>query len=409
MNIASTILTIVLCTAVVVSSRRSVLIPFIMAACLVPMNQRIIVIGLDFPVLRILILSCMLRSLIRHETRGIQWNSFDKLFLQWNIIGTIMYVVLWGTFHSFIHKCGTMYDSLGMYWIFRQYFQSFEDIYGTIKTFALFAIISAPLVAAEKIRQASFYSIFGPVGAAFQRGRFRCAGPFPHYIMMGVFWGSLLPLYYAQIKAKSHSFFYWMAIMAAIACVYFSASSTPIMTILAIVAFWLLYSQRAHGKRILWSVCFILLTLHLIMNAPVWHLMARFDVFGGSTGWHRYHLFNEFINHTSEWFFLGTKSTENWDAYGQLVDITNQYVLEAVRGGFLTLFYFILILYNAVKITGSYSLLTEDLASRFLSWGICVSLLGHIGQILMLLNLTFAIVGFIQDKLTELETTGSHT
>jgi hypothetical protein len=390
---------------VLAAPRKLLVLPFIMAACLIPMNQRIIVAGLDFPVVRVLMLACFLRLFIRNEVRQISWNSFDKLILTWNIIGTIIYVILWGTLQSVIFKCGTMFDNLGFYWIFRQFIQSFDDIYNIIKTFAVFAIFSAPLIAAENIRQFNFYSFFGDVGGKFHRGRFRCAGPFPHYIMMGVFWAALLPLFYAKVKANSSKFFYWIAIFAALTCVYFSASSTPIMTVAAIIVFWPLYGYRAHGKAFFWFTCFILLALHLFMNAPVWHLMARLDVFGGSTGWHRFFLFDMFIKHTSKWFFLGTKSTAEWGR--GLSDITNQYVLEAVRGGIVTLVLFILILYNGVKISGGYSLTEEDLGKKLISWGVCVSLLGHVisfwgvsyfGQITMLFYLTLAVVGFIHEE-----------
>ncbi len=405
MSTATTALCIILSLMVLAVPRKLLLVPFIMAACLVPMNQRLIIVGLDFPVLRVLTLSFFLRLFIRNEARHISWNSFDKLILTWNIIGTIIYVILWGTLQSVIYKCGTMFDILGLYWIFRQFIQSFDDIYNIIKTFAVFAIFSAPLIAAEKIRQSSFYSFFGPVGAKFHHGRFRCAGPFPHSIMMGVFWGALLPLFYAKVKANSSKFFYWIAIFAALTCVYFSASSTPFMTVAALVAFWLLYRYRAHGKGFLWFTCFLLLALHLFMKAPVWHLMARLDVFGGSTGWHRFFLFDMFIKHTSEWFFLGTKSTAEWGR--GLSDITNQYVLEAVRGGIITLVLFILILYNGIKISGGYSLTEEDLGKKFFSWGVCISLLGHVitfwgvsyfGQITMLFYLTLAMVGFPHEE-----------
>jgi hypothetical protein len=376
---------------------------------MIPMNQRLIVADLNFPVLRILILFVMLRFVIRNEIQAIQWNNFDKLYLAWKIIGTIVYVLLWGNLHALVYKCGEMYDSIGFYWIFRMNIKSFDNISAIIKAFAAFAIISAPFTAAEKIFHSSVYSFFGPVGAGFHRGRYQCAGPFPHFIIMGVFWASLLPLFYSRIKEKLRPGFYWIAILSALSCIYYSAASTPIMTVVAIIIFWMMYPVRINGKGIFGFVCFLVLTLHLVMKAPVWHLMSRVDVFGGSTGWFRYHLFDEFIKHISDWFFLGTESTHAWGE--GLEDVTNQYILEAVRGGFLTMFIFIMILYKAVKITGRYSLLGEDTNKRFISWGICVTLLGHIitfwgvsyfGQIEMLLTMTFAITGFINDETSKL-------
>ena len=406
MSPATIALNIILGIIVFGVPRKYFLLPFIAAVCLVPMNQRLIIAGLDFPVLRILVLCSMIRLFSRGELRNIQWNSFDKLILVWNITGTIIYTVLWGNMNAVIYKCGVMYDCLGMYWLFRQTIRSWDDIYSSIKLLAIFAIVSAPLIAAEKIMQSSFYSFFGPVGAKFHRGRFRCAGPFPHYIMMGCFWASLMPLLYSMVKVSKSKVFYWMAIFAAFACVFFSASSTPLMMVAAMVIFWMLNKYRSKGKQIFISICGLLLCLHFVMKAPVWHLMARANVFGGSTGWHRYYLFDMFIENISEWFLLGVKSTAHWGM--GLGDVTNQYVLEAVRGGFLTMAIFIIIVYMAIKISGKYSLLSKDKSVRWLCWGICVSLLGHVtsfwgvsyfGQIIVQLYLIFAIVGFIFEQL----------
>jgi hypothetical protein len=293
-----------------------------------------------------------------------------------------------------------------MYWLFRKTINSFESIFLLIKTLAILAIISAPLIAAENIRQSSFYSTFGPVGSAFHRGRFRCAGPFPHYIMMGSFWASILPFFYAMAKSGTQSFFYWVAIGASITCVYFSASSTPILTIVSLIIFWFIYDYRIYGKNIFLLTIFFLFLLHIVMNAPVWHLIARVDIFGGSTGWHRYHLLDNFLRHWSDWLILGTKSTAEW-GYG-LGDITNQFVLEAVRGGAITLLIFVLLMYEAVKISGKFSIVTQEKSHQILGWAVCVSLLGHVvtffgvsyfGQINILLYVTFSIVSFLYETM----------
>lgn len=376
-----------------------------MAICFVPMNQRLIIANLDFTILRILILVGVLRLLTRNETRVIKWNSFDKLILSWVIIGSIVYIIRWWNFDAVINRSGVMFDCLGMYWLTRHAIRNWNDIIYSIKIFAFFAIVSAPLIALEKFRQPSFFEIFGPVAAQFHAGRFRCAGPFPHYIMMGCFWASLLPFFYACIKANADKWFYLLAITAALSNVYFSASSTPIITVITIILFWNIYKYRMYGKALLWSTCTGLFFLHLIMNNPVWHLIARVNIFGGSTGWHRYFLFDNFIKNISEWFFLGTKSTAHW-GHAQS-DLTNQFVLEGVRGGFITLIIFILVIYKAIQIPGRYSLQETNQEVKWLSWGICVAMLGHFitfwgvsyfGQINMLLYMTFAFVGFTLEK-----------
>ena len=379
-----------------------------MAACFVPMNQRMLLFNLDFTILRILVFVGFLRLTLRNETRAIPWNKFDKLFLSWIVIGSFVYFAQQRNSAAVILKLGVMFDSLGMYWLFRQAVQQWEDIFLAVKIFAVFAIITAPLIALEKFQETSFFSLFGPVAGEFHRGRFRAAGSFPHFIVMGCFWTLLLPLFYSRIKTQKNNLLISLAIFAALSNVYFSASSTPVLTVVAIICFWNIYNIREYGTTIFRLVCLGLLALHMVMKAPVWHLISRIDVFSGSTGWHRYILIDNFINHISEWFFLGTKSTGHWGHVQS--DITNQFVLEGFRGGMITLIIFAFLVYQAVKIPGRLSLEIEDPEIKWTCWGICVVMLGHFtsfwgisyfGQINMLLYFSLALVGFVLEKSIE--------
>ena len=102
MNTATIILNIVLVILVFTVPRKYLLLPFIAAACFAPMNQRVIILGLDFTVVRIVVLFGMIRMLSFNEVRNIQWNHFDKLILAWNIAGTIIYVMQWRSFSAVI-------------------------------------------------------------------------------------------------------------------------------------------------------------------------------------------------------------------------------------------------------------------------------------------------------------------
>jgi len=401
MNTPSVLLAIVLCFILIASPRRFFLFPFIMAACFVPMNQQIEILSFNFGVLRLLIITGILKLTIFEKKRVIQWNLFDKLILIWAVVGSMVYIAQQANLSAVINRSGVMFDTLGMYWLFRHVLHGWEDVSRAVKFFALFAIITAPLIALEKFHESSFFSVFGPTLGQFHRGRYRAAGPFSHYITMGCFWASLLPLFYAQFKAGTNKLLFFTAIVFSLSNIYYSASTTPIMTVLAIIIFWNFYNYRMHGKIIFTVICLVLFLLHLIMKQPVWHLMARANIFGGSTGYHRYFLFDNFVNHVSEWFLLGTKSTSHW-GWSQF-DITNQFVLEGVRGGIITLLIFIIIIYFAVKIPCNLSLGPVTHEVKWVSWGICVTMLGqfvtfwgvaYFGQINMLLYFFFALVGF---------------
>jgi hypothetical protein len=99
------------------------------------------------------------------------------------------------------------------------------------------------------------------------------------------------------------------------------------------------------------------IALHLIMQAPVWYLMARIDLAGGSTGWHRAQLITAALEHLHEWWLVGTDYTRDWIAYGvpwsaYHIDITNHYISLGVSGGLLLVFFFFAILFKAFQLLG---------------------------------------------------------
>lgn len=406
MNPASIAITILLCLSILAVPRKYMLVPFIAAALMIPMDQRISIAGLDFTPLRLCVLTGYLRLSVRGESHSIGLNSIDKLMVAWMTSGALIYVLQWKSFDAVINRSGWMFDGLGLYFLFRLAFAKWDDIAIAIRSLAIFALLSAPLILLERIRQTSSYSIFGHAPTFFHAGRFRCAGAFPHSILMGIFWATVLPFFYACIKAGLSKLFYWLAILAALLCVVLSGSSTPLMTAVFLVPFILIYRYRIYGKHIAVGIFLLLLGLHLMMSKPVWHLMARFSFFSGSTGWHRYALFDQFVNRFFEWFMLGSKSTEHWGS--GLFDLTNQYVLEGVRGGFLTLIFFVALNSMSIILPWKAAVQLKKPALSWLSWGICVSVIGHsvsfwgvsyFGQIIMLLYLTFAMVAFVQEQM----------
>lgn len=189
MNPISLVITVSLCLSILVVPRKYLLLPFIAAACIIPMDQRIIVVEMDFTSLRFCVLAGFIRLFLRGEMRPIQFNHIDKLFFAWLIAGAIIYVLQWQSFDAVINRSGVLFDGVGLYWIFRQSFRNWNDVVNAIQFFAFFAILSAPLFLVERIQQHSPYSILGHSPAAFHRGRFRCSGPFPPFYYDGLVLG----------------------------------------------------------------------------------------------------------------------------------------------------------------------------------------------------------------------------
>ena len=384
--------------------RKWILLPFVMAACIVPPDQRIIIFSLDFTTIRFCIFFAVLRLYLFNEIRMIKWNSFDKLFLAWVVCGAIIYVIQQGNIKGVINKSGVLYDSLGLYWLFRMSIRSWDDIHRIVKMFAIFAIISAPFIIYERLTEHNLFTYLGSVPSFFHRGRFRCRGPFPHFIMMGLFWASIVPVFASYYIVRRSRLLYGLSAICATICAILSGSSTPVVALIAIAFFGALWKFRTYGRPIALGIFGMLFSLHVVMDKPVWHLVNRINIFSGSTGWHRYVLFDRFVKYVGEWFLLGSRDVRHWGVYGG--DVTNQYILEAVRGGMLTLVIFLILVVQAVRISSGCSIISKNREHRIFYWGFCVSILGHcvsffgvsyFGQIMLLLYFTFAIVSFFED------------
>jgi hypothetical protein len=87
-----------------------------------------------------------------------------------------------------------------------------------------------------------------------------------------------------------------------------------------------------------------------VMKAPVWHLIARIDITGGSSSWHRFMLVDQCIRHFSDWWLVGVKDTSAWG--WDMWDTANQYVGTCDNSGLLPFLLFLAILVYGFKYLG---------------------------------------------------------
>jgi len=404
-NPITAIITVLLVILSAVLPRKYRLVPFIVAACFVPTDQRVIIGGLDFTVLRMLIVAIALRIWLRSETVPIRWNRFDYMLLAWIACGSFIYSLQMASTAAVINRCGAMFDLIGTYWICRQCVHSWDDIKFCIKVFAICICVFFPFVAQEWIIQKTPFEVLGRLSEKIREGRHRCQGSFDNAIAMGLFWSSLVPLFINMFVINEKKMLYCCAVILSVFCVVASASATPVMVLLLTLPLFALFKWRYYYKPFVTVLLGVLLCLHVIMGAPVWHLMARASVVvGGATGWHRAHLVDMAIRHFGEWALLGTRDTAHW-GYG-MQDVANQYILEGVRGGFITLALFVVMLFTAIKTPLKFSQNAVQKNLQLLAWAICVSMIAHCiafaaygyyGQVGMLLYLNYAFVGFIYE------------
>ena len=99
---------------------------------------------------------------------------------------------------------------------------------------------------------------------------------------------------------KGHRNYALLGLFAAAGMVFASTSSGPIMMVLFIVfglAFW---KVRKRLRAIRWLALMTVIALDAVMKDPVYFLMARIDISGGSTGYHRARLIQSSIEHLEE-------------------------------------------------------------------------------------------------------------
>jgi hypothetical protein len=369
---------IVLGIAMLRVPRRYAAWPLIIMACFIAPAQRIIILGMNFDLLRLMVAFGVLRIVITEEWRSLRWHKMDTIFVWWSVVGAAVYVIQWSSVDALKWKTGQMYDQLGLYFLARCLIRDLEDIWLLAKGFVILSVPVAAAFLVEHLTAHNLFSIFGgvPEITIVREGRLRCQGAFAHPIIAGCFWAPQLPLM-AALWWRGYRTWAKVGVICSLAIIGLCASSTPVMGAVAAIVGWAFFSLRRQMRTVCWTVVGVLFSLHLAMKAPVWHLICRIDFARGSTGWHRYNLIQQTINHFWEWWLFGARSVEAWGVYGG--DVTNQFVIEAVRGGLVGMVLFIALIVMAFRRVGRlWRHYEADKAQLMLAWALGVSLFAHV-------------------------------
>ena len=369
---------IILGIATLTLPRQWCIVPMLVMACFIAPAQRLIVGGMDFTLLRILVLFAWIRLLAWQEWRGFRWHPIDYVIIAWASVKTLAYTVLYADLPSFIFMLGQNYDVVGMYFFFRCVLRGWEDVHRVAIALALLAIPVSIAFIIEKSTGRNAFSVFGGVPAitVIREGKLRAQGAFAHPVIAGVFWASVMPLIAMLLWSRPpRRLLSLIGLGASLFIVIACASSTPVAAVAAGALAACFFPLRHWMSPIRWGALACIVMLHFVMEAPVWHLISRIDLVGGSTGWHRYHLIDAAIRNVGEWALLGTQSTSHWGH--QLFDVTNQYVLEGVRGGILTLFLFVAALWLAFRNVGDSWRRARDSHGCYVIWAVGVMLFIH--------------------------------
>jgi hypothetical protein len=326
-------MTLVMGAVLLVVPRRWAMVPFLIAAVLIPPDQALLIAGLNFNMMRVLIIIAFSRAAIRGELRALHLHRFDLLllgFLLWSFAAT---TILYGTFARFVNQLGVSMDVIGVYFFARIALRSWSDIVTTIRGAV---VCSVPLAFFMGIERATGHNLFSNLGGVpamtvVRENGLRCQGAFSHPIMAGLFGACWVPFFTWLWWARRERAWSAAGLAASLVIVGTAASSTPVSAVMVAVFGMALWQFRRYLRLLRWSFVALLVALQLMMHKPIWHLIARVDLVGGSTGWHRYWVIQAAVLHFREWWLLGIIDVTPWDIWWN--DITNEYVLAAINGG----------------------------------------------------------------------------
>ena len=368
--------------------RRHVTPVFLAAAILIPMDQVLTVAGAHFMMLRVLILLGWIRLIItmlspKARLVGHGLNPIDKAVILYVLVKVTAFTLLWQQWPAFVNQVGFLYTNLGTYFLLRLWIRDEEDVNRTIKTLAFVALTVAILMVFEATTGRSLYAALGGHREALlqdlqrRNEQVRAMAGFLHPILAGTFGATLVALFLG-LWAQGRRYWVSAAIgsIAATAITLTSGSSTAISAFGSGVLLFCLWHWRSRMRVLRWVIVGLLVCLHLVMKAPVWALIGRIDLIGGSSGYHRYMLVDLFIRRFSDWWLLGVKTTSDWG--WDMWDLSNQYVAIGEDAGLLALIAFIAILYMSFKYLARARRRSEaDKTKALLLWALSSCLFSH--------------------------------
>jgi hypothetical protein len=363
--------------------RKYVVVPFLLTIFLTPFGQQVYVGGVHLFVPRILILFGWMRIAwtkmsSRSEIASGGFTSTDKVFVLWAIFRATATYLEFSEFGAFVNQCAFLWDVLGGFFLLRFLIRDEEDIVRVTRCFASIVAILALTMLTEKMLGLNVFGFIGGRLTPFIRdGAIRSQGPFVGPIPAGTFAATLLSLFVWLWKSGKSRILGLVSIVGASVMVVTSASSTPLLSYMAVVLGVAMWPLRGNMRSIRRGIVLLLVVLQLVMKAPFWFLINHIDFVSGSSGYHRAMLIDMCVRHFWDWWLIGVKSTQDWG--WDMWDQANQFVAEAESGGIATLICFVLLVSRSFGSIGSARKLVDgDRKKEWLLWLLGTALFSYV-------------------------------
>jgi hypothetical protein len=333
---------------------------FLFPAMLIPMIDQVLVLGgVHFPMIRVLLLFGIAR-MIRAKATGESviftggMTRLDKTVILFMLVTFVNGLLLWRDTGYLVKELGEIYTVFGTYFLMRYLIRDNDDSEKAIRALFYIAVIVAAIMTYEQATGRNPYALLGGAKADFygallvREDRLRAVAGFGHALLAGTFGAIVMPLFVSLwLKDKKNLKLAATGLIACAIIVWASASSTPMLAYAGGLMALCMWPLRELMRPIRWGIVITLVTLHMVMKSPVWQLIDRMSIVGGSSGYHRYQLVDQCIRHFSDWWLYGVKDTGAWG--WDMWDTANQYVSIADSTGLLPFILFIAILTYGFK------------------------------------------------------------
>ena len=377
---------IFLCLAQLALPKRLGSIPLLVASCHIGNFE----LFSELTPARLIIIIGIARALATRSLKLSIRSRVDRTFIVFSIFALISGVGHdYSSGNPYLSRAGLILNVFGTYLYAKSYLFDIPSLRRLTLWLPLIILPLSIIMSVEKVTTRNAYQNLGLAlhGGTERDGKHRATGPFRSPILAGTSGAAALPLCVSLWHA--HPLISAIGVGSSLAIVYASTSSGPAAAMAAGVAFLAFFRYRKHLKKVQIITLLGLAAATVLMGRPVWYLMARIDIFGGSTGWHRAKLMDQGFLHLHEWWLFGTDYTRHWMATGvswspNHADITNYYLHLGVIGGIALPICLVLLLWYSFRSIGT-ALKQEHTRPRtenFLLWCAGTSLAVHAASFL---------------------------
>jgi hypothetical protein len=295
----------------------------------------------------------VVRIVIRSRDLRFRWKLIDTFVVcgwSWTLIAS---VIAGSEQYHITYLIGTFFDTVLMYFTARLAMNSWSDFRALFWPLAVVAVwlgfmgmveattFSSPYRDLQRYATWSWFSL----EKEYRLGLLRATGSTNHPIYFGVamaivagFLFSLRGLVRSSLLVVP---FVVMAILGSLS----SLSSGPFVTLALLLICNSLHYARSMVKPMLWAVLLISILAEFTSNRHFWYLIDYIALNQG-TSWYRSKLFEVAIMQWREWWVVGVGSSDlaHWGPLvdgRRHVDLVNNYVIVATRGGAGAIFFYV--------------------------------------------------------------------